>query len=111
MLDSMAANSSPKKLVSEHKGVITDYGTVGEYAHMSDSDGNPLYVGDVVEWGDGYSNVHEFVVKRNSKYFVMGFRAIYNNEYQDSSLDVKRVAKYSDLQVGDHDEDNVIKCV
>ena len=41
----------------------------------------------------------------------MGFCSVYDNEYQDSSLVMKRVAKYSDLQIGDHDEDNIIKCV
>ena len=100
-----------KKLVSEYDGVVTDYGTVGEYAHMSDSDGNPLYVGDVVEWIDGNYKGRDFVVKSRDKYFVMGFCSVYDNEYQDSSLVMKRVTKHSDLQIGDHDEDNVVKCV
>ena len=114
--DSVAAGSSSlgthkKKLVSEHKGIVTDYGTVGEYAHMSDSDGNPLYVGDVVEWIDGNYKGRDFGVKSRDKYFVMGFCSVYDNEFQDSSLVMKRVAKHSDLQIGDHDEDNIIKCV
>ena len=116
VLGEKVADSSPlgthkKKLVSEYDGVVTDYGTVGEYAHMSDSDGNPLYVGDVVEWKDGNTKGRDFVVKNRDKYFVMGFCSVYDNEYQDSSLVMKRVTKHSDLQIGDHDEDNVVKCV
>ena len=119
-------------ILSQTEGIDGYHGTIGSPTNMCDSDGNPLFVGDIVtihhvEYTDKSvaficEENHEFA-KWTSKenQYVMGIASIWNSDkfqqvtasiYDDNIFEqidsiaegwvVKKVKDFADLVIGEH---------
>ena len=93
-----------KKFVPHLEGENGNYGTIGEETPMKDVTGKTLYVGDTVitistESGrvDDY---HHYIVKRRTKYFVMGIENCCQKSGEIVKYLVVKKKSYKDLTNG-----------
>lgn len=119
-------------ILSQTEGIDGYHGTIGSPTNMCDSDGNPLFVGDIVtiHHKDYSDKSIGFVCEENHKFahwtktenqYVMGIASIWNSEkfkqvtasiYDDSIFEqidsiaegwvVKKVKDFADLVIGEH---------
>ena len=94
----------PKKFVPHLKGIHGNYGTIGDETPMKDVTGKTLYVGDTVLTIDkqsGYVNdYHHYIVKKGTKYFVMGIEACCQKSGEIDKYLVVKKKSYKDLTNG-----------
>lgn len=119
-------------ILSQTEGIDGYHGTIGSPTNMYDSDGNPLFVGDIVtiHHVDYLDKLVGFVCEENHKFahwtktenqYVMGIASIWNSDkfqqvtasiYDDNIFEqidsiaegwvVKKVKDFADLVIGEH---------
>ncbi len=119
-------------ILSQTEGIDGYHGTIGSPTNMYDSDGNPLFVGDIVtiHHKDYPDKSVGFVCEENHKFahwtktenqYVMGIASIWNSDkfqqvtasiYDDNIFEqidsiaegwvVKKVKDFADLVIGEH---------
>lgn len=76
---------------------ITKYGIIGEETNLTDSNGNELFVGDIVKYSYNFVRFESIIVKENGRAFLMGIESSYNENHKDKGCKVCKIVDYKNI--------------